>query len=178
MAVVAAFEAVAGGALVFFVPGYAVTKALFPDWRVRGAERSLRLLEIVTLSFVLSVVLTVLLGYLLLVAAPAGFQSYWSDPALEVGLAVVAATGLVAAVARGAFQRVPPAPRAPEPSGGEEGAWELSRELERLAREERRLEHALRVHGAADAAELRARLDEIRAQRDSLAASREAEYAR
>jgi hypothetical protein len=170
-------EAIAGVLLVFFVPGYAVTKATFPEWRVRGAGGARRLLEIATLSFVLSVVLTVLAGYLLLVAAPAGFQAYWSDPVLEAVLAGVALIGLVVAWFRGGFARTAPAARRPEASGGEEGAWELTRELDRLAREERRIEHALRTKAECDTPRLEQELTELRARSAALRARREAEYA-
>jgi uncharacterized membrane protein len=172
-------EAIVGFVLVFFAPGYAVTRAVFPEWRLRGPEASRRLVEIVTLSFVLSVVLTVLVGYALLAAAPGGFQAYWSDPVLEVTLAAIAAVVAVAAWARGAFGRVPVGMPEAEASA-EEGAWDLSRELDRLDMEARRLRHQLRT-GAPDPGErdrLAARLEEIRAESAELARQREGEYAR
>jgi hypothetical protein len=178
MSVAVGFEAAAGILLVFFVPGYAVTKALFPEWRVRGPLAVRRGIEIGTLSFVLSLVLTVLAGYVLLVAAPAGFQAYWSSPVLEAVLFGIALAAFVAAYARGAFARQPPAPRPLEPSGGEEGAWQLTRQLDELGRQERRLEHQIRVADPADGPRLRGELDSVRAQSAALRASREAEYAR
>lgn len=171
--------AIAGLLLVFFVPGYALTKALFPEWRLRGKERYLRLLEIVTLAFVLSVVLTVLVGYALLTGAPGGFQAYWTDPLLETILAGLAAVAFVLSWVRGAYRREPPSPRAPEDDPASESAWELSRELERLAREERRLNHELRTRAGdqRDVARLLEELDRVRAHRDQLREHREAEYA-
>jgi len=174
----AAPEAIVGLLLIFFVPGYGVTKATFPDWRVRGPDGLRRGLEIATLSFVLSVVLTVLLGAVLLAANPGGFQSYWTDPLLEAGLAAVAAVGFAVALLRGGFARTPPAAPSPEPSGGEEGAWELSRELDRLAREERRLQHALRAGSASTPDQLRAELDRVHEEVERLRTQREADYAR
>ena len=173
-------EGVAGALLLFFVPGYAVAKALFPEWRVRGPGGNRRLLEIVTLSFVTSIGLTVVVGYGLLDLAPGGFSAAWSDPVLEVSLAAVALVAFLAAVARGGFSRTPPTPR-PEPEEtGEEGAWELSRELERLGREERRLDHALRVSSGDETvtSRLRAELDGVKAEREALRRKREAEYDR
>lgn len=172
-------EAAAGLLLVFFVPGYALTRATFPDWRVRGPQALLRLVEIVTLAFVLSVVLTVIVGYVLLVAAPGGFQAYWTDPVLEIALAGVAAAGFVAAWVQGSFRRDPPAAPAPEGGKGSEGAWELTRELEEIGREERRIAHALRTHteNPREEASLRESLDRLHARREELRQHREAEYA-
>lgn len=172
-------EAIVGVLLIFFVPGYVVTRALFPEWRVRGPGGWRRLVEIGTLSFVLSVVLTVLVGYVLLVSAPGGFQAYWSDPVLEIALAAIAGLAAVAAWARGAFRREPPAAPQPPMPASDEGAWEVTQELDRLEWEARRLRHQLRV-GVADAeerAKLEARLDEIQAERREVAHRRELEYA-
>ena len=172
-------EAIVGVLLVFFVPGYTLTRATFPEWRLRGPEASLRLLETVTLALVLSVVLTVLVGYGLLTAAPGGFQAYWTDPVLEAVLGGVAAVGFVAGWVRGAYLRVPPLRHAPGTAKAEEGAWELTRELERLEREERRLNHSLRTRGADPVQQVRLReeLDRLKALRERLQERREAQYA-
>jgi uncharacterized membrane protein len=170
-------EAVVGGLLLFFVPGYAVTKALFPEWRVRGPAGARRLVEVVTLSFVTSVGLTVLVGYGILNLAPGGFAAAWSDPLLEAVLAAVAVVAFAAAFARGAFARtVPPGPERRET--GEEGSWELSRELDRLSRDERRLRHEMRVAALtpSETARLSAELDSVRAEREALQRKREEEY--
>jgi len=179
MTVVGVTEGIVGGLLLFFLPGYAVTKALFPEWRVRGREGGRRLVEVVTLSFVTSVGLTVLVGYGILSLNPGGFAAAWSDPVLEGFLALVAAAAFAVAVGRGAFARIPPRARPTAEPAGEEGAWEVSRELERLGREERHLEHALRVssQGPAELARLRTELDNVRAERDALRRKREGEYA-
>src|SRR5271170_1051575 len=173
-------EAIAGVLLGFVVPGYTLTKALFPEWRIRGPEAPLRLVETLTLSLVLSVVLTVLVGYVLLTAAPGGFQAYWNDPVLEAALAGVAAVGFAAGWLRGAYRREPPVVAPPPASGaGEEDAWEVMRELERLGREERRLNHHLRTHrdDPPELARLRQELDRVRALREQLQERREGEYA-
>lgn len=178
MTVVGVSEGIVGALLLFFLPGYSVARALFPEWRVRGSEGARHLLETLTLSFVTSVGLTVVVGYGILQLAPGGFAAAWSDPLLEVALAGVAAVGFGVALTRGAFASTPPAsPRAP-PERGEEGAWELSRELERLVRDERRIEHALRVAATstADKARLGGELDSVRAERDALRRKREDEY--
>jgi hypothetical protein len=171
-------EVVAGLLLLFFVPGYTVTKATFPEWRIRGPVATLRLLEVTTLSFVMSIVLTVILGYFLLVAGPTGFQAYWSNPELEALLAGVAAVGFIAGWFRGAYRRDPP--RAPSPESADDtGAWELVEELDRLRREERRVRHDLRVARAEspEAVRLRQELDRIQTEATELKSRRETEYA-
>jgi len=179
MTVVSIAEGIVGGLLLFFVPGYAVAKALFPEWRVRGPEGTRRLLELLTLSFVTSVGLTVVVGFGILSLATGGFAAAWSDPLLEAALAAVALLGFAVAIARGAFARTPPTVPAGPEVPGEEGAWELSRDLERLARDERRLRHALRVSALSpsDTARLTGELDSVRAERDALRRKREEEYA-
>jgi uncharacterized membrane protein len=172
-------EAVVGFLLVFFVPGFFISKALFPEWRVRGPLALRRLVEMITLSFVLSVVLTVVVGYLLLSAAPGGFQASWSDPVLESVLLAVTVVAVGWGAVRGAYRREPtarPTPPAPSP---EEGAFELTERLDQLAREARRIRHALRA-GSTDPVErsrLSARMEEIRAETAELGRRREAEYA-
>jgi uncharacterized membrane protein len=172
-----AWEVAVGIPLLFFVPGYAVAKALFPEWRVRGVLALRRALEIATLAFVLSVVLTVLVGWALLDVAPSGFQASWSDPVLESILAAVALIAFVAGLTRGAYAREPPAPSAPEPDVGEENAWELTRRLDDLAREERRLRHALRASDV-DRATTEREIERLRAEQDALGREREVAYGR
>jgi len=168
-----------GALLLFFVPGYAVAKALFPEWRVRGRRGARQLLELLTLSFVTSIGLTVVIGYGILNLAPGGFAASWSDPLLEAVLVAVAVVGFVAAFARGAFARNPPAAAGDANEAGGDGAWELSRELERLGRDERRLQHALRVSVSDPGAmaRLTTQLDSVREERDALRRKREEEYA-
>jgi hypothetical protein len=179
MTLLGGFEAVAGGLLVFFVPGFFLTRALFPEWRIRGPAAPRRLIETFTLSFVLSVTLTVLVGYLLLAVAPGGFQAYWTDPVLEAALSGIAVAAFAAGLLRHAFARTPPMthPRAEADPGGFD-AWELTRALDRLGREERRLRHALRVApGGPDEREIRERLEQVRSETEALRRHREAEYA-
>jgi uncharacterized membrane protein len=171
-------EAGLGLLLVFFVPGYAVTKALFPEWRIRGRVAGLRLVEITTLAFVTSVALTVLVGYGLLAGAPGGFQASWSDPVLEAILVAIAGLAALVGFLRGAYARVPPAPTATEPDGGEEGAWEVSREIDRLDRQLRRLRHDLRTGSGNpnESARLQGEVERLQAERDALCEQREAQY--
>jgi hypothetical protein len=168
-------EAIAGGLLLFFVPGYAVAKALFPERRLRGPDAVRWGLELAALSFVLSVVLTVVLGYVLLVGAPGGFSATWADPLLEAALAAVAAVAFAAGWLQGAYAREPrrPAERPAEALG----PWELDDRLDRLQRERLRLERELRRSAGGDAAAgLRERIAGVVDEERSLQRRREAEY--
>jgi hypothetical protein len=137
-------EAVVGLALLFVLPGFAVARATFPEWRFRGPGGTVHLVETLTLSLVLSVALTIVIGFALL-SSSAGFGATWSDPSIFVALAAVTAVGLVVALARGAFAAIPPAgPELPSERGNE-GAFETIRELDGLVATERRLRHRLRV---------------------------------
>ncbi len=169
-------EAVLGGALLFFVPGFAVARATFPRLRFRGPDGLRGALETVALSFTLSVVLTVLVGFALLRLAPGGFAASWSDPLLETCLGAVAIVAFAVGYLEGAYATAPPAPAPPEP--GAAGAWELSRELDRLAREERRIVRELAGVGADTAAhgDLERRLAAVRGEVRAIQDRREAEY--
>lgn len=167
----------AGILLLFFAPGYFVTKATFPEWRVRGENALVRAIEIGTLSFVLSVALTVLVGYTLLVGGPQGFQAAWSDPVLEAILFAIAILAFGVGVARGAYRSTPPA-RAPATDSGEDLPFEVARELTRLDREESRLRRELHRAGTTkERTDLEGQLGTVRARRTELQRRREAEYA-
>lgn len=170
-------EAVVGGALVFFVPGYAVAKAVFPERRLAGADGVRWAVEVVALAFVLSVVLTVTVGYVLLVGAPGGFVASWSDPLLEAALAAIAGVAFAVGWLEGAYRRAPPRARRSDLEPGTGGPWELSAELARLQRERLGLERDLRGRPAADAeARLRARLARVLEEEEALRRRREADY--
>jgi len=172
-------EAVAGGCLLFFVPGYTVAKAVFPERRLSGPEGVGWAIELVALALVLSVVLTVAVGYLLLADAPGGFSASWSDPLLESVLGAIALLAGVAGWLEGAYARVPPARMARQPEPGGTGAWELSVELDRLQRERLGLERELRRTAASEVearAGLRTRIDQVVDAEQVLRRRREAEY--
>jgi hypothetical protein len=172
-------EVVAGVLLVFALPGYAITKATFPEWRLRGPEALLRAVEVGTLSLVLSVTVTILVGFVLGSLPGSFFQAGWSDPLLEAVLAAVTAVGLVIGVLRGGFSRVPPAGPVPEPTPGEQDPMTLVRTLEETQRQARRLQHALRQLKPDDPerTRLETELADVQRRSQELRASREAEYA-
>jgi hypothetical protein len=173
-------EIFAGLVLVFGLPGYAVTKATFPEWRLRGPEALLRVVEIGTLSLVLSVTVTILVGFVLGNLPGNFFQAGWSDPLLEAILTAISGVGLVVAYLRGGFSKLPPAGPVPEASPGEEEPMNLLRRLEENQRQARRLQHSLRQLKADDPvrARLEAELADIQQRSQQLRARREAEYAR
>jgi len=174
-------EAVAGGALVFFVPGYAVAKAVFPERRISAPGGRRWAVEVVTLGIVLSVVLTVVVGELLLAGAPGGFSASWTDPLLEASLAAVAVVAFAIGGLEGAYSRTPRTARPPPEDDGEDGAWELSDRLDRLQRERLHLDRELRHTPATDAAavaRLRQHRDEVVAEEATLRRRREEEYDR
>ena len=174
-------QAVAGGALVFFLPGFAVAKAVFPERRLSQADGVRWGLELVALAVVLSVVLTVTVGYVLLTAAPGGFAASWSDPLLESVLAAVALVAFVAGWLEGAYTRSAPGPRAAPAEPGTAGVWELTMQLDRLQQERLALERELRRTAASDASSgdrLRERLGEVTEEEARLRRAREGEYDR
>lgn len=158
--------------LLFFVPGFAVARAVFPERRFRGPTGLRGAFELVVLSFVLSVVLTLLAGYLLLSLGPGGFSATWSSPTLEVALAAVALVAFAVGLVEGAYSRTPPR-SAPAPDPGEEGAWEVTEQLDRIAAERRRA-----AAGALAGEPREAALARARAAESEIARRREAEYER
>lgn len=165
-----------GGLLIFLLPGYAITKAVFPEWRVRGATAALRATEILTLSFVLSVGVTILVGFALLNLPGPGFAASWNDPVLELLLGGVTFAALALGVIRGAYRTDPPPAPALEPSPGSDDGWALIARLEAIDRERRRAEHALRRAGSQDAERWRSAISELDAEATTLRLRREAEY--
>ncbi|MCL4308779.1 MAG: DUF1616 domain-containing protein [Candidatus Thermoplasmatota archaeon] len=172
-------EAILAGALIFFVPGYGVTRATFPEWRVLFPPRRLRLLETVALSFVVSVALTVIAGEILLSTSPSGFQAYWTDPVLEMFLAAISVVAFLVAWARGAFREAPPDAYHLVATAPEEDPWMLMQELDRLERVRRRAMHRLRRSeaGSRESAQIQAEIDEIDSRRTKILREREQEYA-
>jgi hypothetical protein len=181
MDLLSAAEAVAGGALLFVVPGFTVAKAVFPERRVAGPDGVRWAIELAALALVLSVALTVTVGYVLLQDSNGGFSASWTEPLLEEGLAGIAMVAFVAGWLEGAYARTPPARRTVPPDAGGTDAWELSEELDRLQRERQGLERELRRTADGDAgasASLRDRLARVVAQERELRQHREAEYER
>jgi hypothetical protein len=169
-------EALAGLAVLFLLPGFGLTAALFPE-RIRPArDRSLAAVEVVALSVIVSVSVTILLGELLQTAGP-GFSASWSDPRLELLDLGLGLASLGVGAVRGAFRRSPE-PASPGEAPADLG-WETLRSFERLAAEERRIERSLKRDGldAAERAGLERRRELIRAERQALRERREREYA-
>ncbi len=170
-----AAEVLAGLALVFVLPGFAIGRAVFPERRLLRPFSLYRITEEAAMALVLSVAVTILAGFAWL-GTSTGVEPGWSDPILEATLALITLAALGVAAARGGFRRLPPAAPAPDPAGGLGDPMEIVRDLERLHRTERRLLHELRV-GGGDPDAVRRELDEVRAEIARRTADREAEYA-
>jgi uncharacterized protein DUF1616 len=172
-------EIVLGLLLVFGLPGYAITKATFPEWRLRGPDGLLRAVEVGTLSLVLSVTVTILVGFVLGNLPGGLFQAGWNDPLLEAILAAIAGVALTVGALRGGFRRMPPPAPGLEASPGEENPMALVRALEDSQRRARRLQHTIRRLKADDPqrAKLEAELADVLRRSQELRANREADYA-
>lgn len=167
--------------LLFFVlPGFTLSRALWPEWRLRGRDGVETMAKLATSSLVLSVALLILVGFVLGNAPGGLFQASPSDPLLELILAAMTAIFLVLAFLRGAFSEVPPsAPRfSTPPLAGEDDLPEVWREFEAMAREESKLRRRLRLEtreNSPEADATRQALETLKARRREREAQREAE---
>lgn len=166
-----------GGALLFALPGYAWSRALFPEWRLRGPTALDTAVRLGTLSFVWSLAILVVVGSALSEIPSLGFSAAWSDPRLELLLAGLTLIGFAVAALRGAFSApVEPAPRASAPE--DSSPLPTLRQLDRIAREESRVRRALRRSPAGS--EGRARLEEelgrLRARSEEIRRARQEDY--
>ncbi|HZY92814.1 MAG TPA: hypothetical protein VFG07_08640 [Thermoplasmata archaeon] len=164
--------------LVFVLPGFTLAKAVFPEWRVRGRDAAMVAVQLLALSLVTSVAITILVGFALLVLPGQGFAASWSDPVLEGILVGVAVAGLVVGLVRGAYSHVPPVARALEPSPGADDGWQLVERLHSVDRERRRLAHRLRVDPPSPEEAVRQRevLEALDREAAALRHQRESEY--
>ncbi|HEV2317401.1 MAG TPA: hypothetical protein VGV89_07505 [Thermoplasmata archaeon] len=172
-------EAIAAGALFFALPGLAIVRAVFPEWRIAGALAITRAIETATLGFLLSLTLTILVGFGLTFGSTGTFPAGWSDPLLESILAAVTALAATVAFLRGGFAAEPPAAPPLEPAPGADSPESTLRELARLRVEARSVQRQLR-HGNRSAAEqsmLRERLRSIDTEVEALKERRSADYA-
>lgn len=169
-------EAIAGGALVFVLPGLALNRALFPDWRYRGPSASTRAVETAVMSLFGSVALTVLVGFALANGPGLSFRAGWSDPVLEAVLAGITVALVGIAALRGAFRAEPPTAPPPEPAPGEANGWERLGEFGRVEERLRSARRALvTARSAAEQDRWRAEVRALETERDALRQRREVE---
>lgn len=157
--------ALAALALFFFVPGYLLMKALWPEKRWKGPEATIVALEMVTGGFLASLGLFLLVGFGL--GNAGDFEAGASDPLVEGILAAFALVFFLAGWFQGAYRKEPPpAPSFVEPPGpGEEDLGPLLDQFQTWSREERDLRreiHRLRREGG-DPQELERRTEELEA---------------
>ncbi len=161
-------EAALGLLLLFVLPGLTWTQATFPEWRFHGPGALERGVATAALAVLMSSAMTILVGFLLLNSA-VGFSAAWSEPTLEGILAGVAVAGAIVAAVRGAYSHTAPTGPAPESPAGDEGSWRTIRELERLHREQRKLQHVRRVAtDVSEATRAELRLREVDAEIERL----------
>ncbi len=168
-------EAIAGGILILAAPGLAWCRALFPEWRISGPLAALRAVQTATLGFLMSIALTIVVGFGLTFSSNGPFPASWSDPLLEAILAGITAIGLVVAFLRGGFAHDPPTGPATEPAPGADSPEPTLRELVRLQTEARRLRHRLRAGSlsASGRSETESRLEGVNREIEELRARRE-----
>ncbi|HEV2450057.1 MAG TPA: DUF1616 domain-containing protein [Thermoplasmata archaeon] len=166
-----------GGALLFALPGYAWSRALFPEWRLRGRRALDTAVRLGTLSFVWSLAILVVVGSSLSEIPSLGFSAAWSDPRLELLLAGLTLIGFAVAALRGAFSA--PGAEAPRPDARETASpLPLLRQLDRIARDENRVRRGLRRSpaGSEGRARLEEELERLRARSEELRQARQEEY--
>jgi hypothetical protein len=170
--------AAAGLYVLYLAPGLGLAAALFPEKFHPRSDRWLAWMELAVLGVILSVSVTILWGELLQTIGP-GFSASWSSPTLLLADGGTAAVGFSVGAIRGAFRSSKHEASLPSEAPGDLAAWPTLRELERMAREERRLTRALERPGLENAERSVAsqRLESIRAARERLRRAREAEYA-
>jgi hypothetical protein len=171
-------EAIAGGLLILVLPGLAWSRAIFPEWRISGPLALTRAFETAALAFLLSIVLTILVGFGLTLFPNGAFPAAWSNPVLEAILAGLTGLGAVVAYLRRGFARVAPPAPAMEPAPGLGSPTELLQELVAVSRRTRQIRHELRGNHLDESARSRLsqELRELESRADGLAARREAEY--
>lgn len=165
--------------LYFFVPGYLLVKALWPEKRWKGPKAEMTAVEMVTAGFVSSLGLLLVIGFVL--GNTNAFQASEADPLLEEVLAALSLAFLALGWFRGAYAREPPpAPSFVEPvSAGEEDLAPTFSRFESLLREEREAQRSLRQARREKAPSdevraLEARVEEVRAKRRRAQQEREA----
>lgn len=165
--------------LYFFVPGYLLVKALWPEKRWKGPKAEITAVEMVTAGFLSSLGLLLVIGFVL--GNSNAFQASAADPLLEEILAALSLVFLALGWFRGAYAREPPqVPSFVEPvSPGEEDLASTFGRLESLLRDEREAQRSLRQARrekapSEDLRALEARVEEVRAKRRRAQQEREA----
>lgn len=167
-------------ALFFFVPGYLLVKALWPEkrWRGAGSEGSITAIEMVTGGFVASLGIFLLVGFAL--GNAGDFEASPSEPLLEGILAAFALVFFLLGWVRGAYRAdPPPAPSYVEPPApGEEDLIPTLKKFQDWGREERRLQREIRRAkregaGGTELGKLKGQLQDLRDERRAAEAERQ-----
>lgn len=140
--------------LIFFLPGYMLVKALFPG--SKDLDKEYNTLYVVTLGMAMSIVLTILSGFILgsIPPDPSTGKGYFKSPFIELNLIFMTLVFFGAAWYRGGFPvlgkvhpsllRVPKAEKARFKKTTEERIDELVLEFKELARRRERLKRDIK----------------------------------
>jgi hypothetical protein len=164
--------------LFFFLPGYLLMKALWPEWRIRGKAAVERGVTMVTGAVVSSTAMTILVGFVL--GNTASFQAGPDNPLLEAVLLVLSVAFFLVGLWRGAYSKWPlPSPSYAEHAlKGEDDTEAFVEEIEAIVREELRLKaeikHAKREN-PEKAERLKEELDAHVSRRRELEKARESQ---
>lgn len=166
--------------LVFVLPGFGLARALWPEWRLRGERGLETIVTLAAASLVLSVGISILVGFVLGNAPGGWFQASPSSPVLEAILTGLTGAFLLVALLRGAFSHTVPAPPklASPPLAGEQDLAEVWQEFEEMARQESELRRRLKAErgqGSPEAAATQRDLETLMARRRERETQREAE---
>jgi hypothetical protein len=160
-------------ALFFFLPGFFLMRALFPERTLAGPHGPLHVVESVAGGVFLSVALTILIGFGL-GNGPGTFQATPTEPWLQLGLAAITLIGLAVAWQRGGLSLAQSSRSLSEDAPETREAHDLDlwlREMQGIGREEARLRRhrdLARRRGMTTEPELEARLQELKERRRQL----------
>ena len=143
-----------GVLLIFFLPGYMLVKTLFPGRK--DLDREYNTLYVITIGMAMSIVLTILWGFILGSIPPDAEtgKGYFRTPFIEMGLIIMTVVLFITAWFRGGFPamgkihdsllRVPKAEKAMFKKTPEERIDALVLEFKELARQRERLKRDIR----------------------------------
>jgi len=145
---------IAGIVLIFFLPGYMLVKSLFPG--SKDLDKEYNTLYVVTLGMAMSIVITILSGFILgsIPPDPETEKGYFKSPYIETNLIVITVVLFVVAWYRGGFPimgklhpsllRVPKVEKELFKKSKDERVDELVLEFKELARRRERLKRDIR----------------------------------
>jgi len=148
------FNIIFGILIIFFLPGFMLIKALFPG--SKDLDKEYNTLYVITLGMAMSIVITILSGFVLgsIPPDPATDKGYFKAPYIQINLIVITVILFFVAWYRGGFPimgrihpsllRVPKSEKAQFKKSPNERVDELVLEFKELARRRERLKRDIR----------------------------------